>query len=77
MEGAVEEDQTIAFVNLLTQSEKRDEILDKLSQKMKLTEPYRVMNEKSLYQRRDRKKEAFVTAGGGRGNRTGRFGRNE
>lgn len=60
MEGAVEEDQTIAFVNLLTQSEKRDEILDKLSQKMKLTEPYRVMNEKSLYQRRDRKKEAFV-----------------
>ena len=33
---------------------------DKLSQKMKLTEPYRVMNEKSLYQRRDRKKEAFV-----------------
>ena len=60
MEGAVEEDQTIAFVNLLTQSEKRDEILDKLSQKMKLTEPYRVMNEKSLYQRRDRKKEVFV-----------------
>ena len=60
MEGAVEEDQTIAFINLLTQSEKRDEILDKLSQKMKLTEPYRVMNEKSLYQRRDRKKEAFV-----------------
>ena len=60
MEGVVEEDQTIAFVNLLTQSEKCDEILDKLSQKMKLTEPYRVMNEKSLYQRRDRKKEAFV-----------------
>ena len=60
MEGAVEEDQTIVFVNLLTQSEKRDEILDKLSQKMKLTEPYRVMTEKSLYQRRDRKKEAFV-----------------
>lgn len=60
MEGAVEEDQTIAFVNLLTQSEKRDEILDKLSQKMKLTEPYRVLNEKSLYQRRDRKKEAFA-----------------
>lgn len=60
MEGAVEEDQTIAFINLLTQSEKRDEILDKLSQKMKLTEPYRVMNEKSLYQRRGRKKEAFV-----------------
>ena len=27
---------------------------------MKLTEPYRVMNEKSLYQRRDRKKEVFV-----------------
>ena len=53
-------EQTIAFVNLLTQSEKCDEILDKLSQKMKLTEPYRVMNEKSLYQRRDRKKEAFV-----------------
>ena len=26
MEGVVEEDQTIAFVNLLTQSEKRDEI---------------------------------------------------
>ena len=60
MEGVVEEDQTIAFVNLLTQSEKCDEILDKLYQKMKLTEPYRVMNEKSLYQRRDRKKEAFV-----------------
>lgn len=29
MECVVEEDQTIAFVNLLTQSEKCDEILDK------------------------------------------------
>ena len=74
MEGAVEEDQTIAFVNLLTQSEKRDEILDKLSQKMKLTEPYRVMNERVCI-RDVTGKRSICTAGGDRGNRTGRFGR--
>ena len=60
MEGADLEDQTVAFVNLLNKSGKQEEILNKLAQRMQLTEPYRVMNEKSLYQRRDRKKEAFT-----------------
>ena len=60
MEGADLEDQTVAFVNLLNRSGKQEEILNKLAQRMQLTEPYRVMNEKSLYQRRDRKKEAFT-----------------
>lgn len=61
-EGAGEEDQTIALVNLLGRSGKKEEILQKLSERMKVSSPYRVITEKSFYSRRDREKEVFRPA---------------
>ena len=60
MEGVAEEDRTVAFVNLLNQSEKKEEILQKLASGMHLTERYKVVTERSLYQRKNAEKEKFV-----------------
>lgn len=60
LEGMAEEDRTVAFVNLLNQSEKREEILKKLASGMRLTERYRGMTERSLYRRKTAEKEAFA-----------------
>ena len=59
MEGAVEEDQTVVLVNLLNQSGKQEEILQKLAERMRLTERFHVMTERSLFRRRDTEKEEF------------------
>lgn len=58
-EGAGEEDQTVALVNLLGRSSKKEEILKKLSERMKVTSQYRVITEKSFYSRKEREKEEF------------------
>lgn len=60
MEGAEEEDRTVAFVNLLNQSGKREEILEKLSARMSLTERYKAVTDRSLYRRKTVEKERFV-----------------
>lgn len=60
LEGAGEEDQTLALVNLLGQSDRQEEILRKLAGRMRLTERFRVMNEKSLAKRRESAKEGFA-----------------
>lgn len=62
MEGAVEEDQSAVFVNLLNKSGKKEEILEKLAERMKLTERFRVVTEKSLFRKRDTQKAEFVPA---------------
>lgn len=49
MEGVMEEDQTVALINLINESGKSEEILDKLSSKLRFSEPYKIMTEKSLY----------------------------
>ena len=60
MEGVMEEDQTVAMINLINESGKSEEILNKLSSKIKFSEPYKAMTEKSLYQRRENQKEKFT-----------------
>ncbi len=60
MEGAMEEDQTVALINLINGSEKSEEILEKLSEKIGFSEPYKVLSEKSLYQRRENQKTKFT-----------------
>ena len=60
MEGVMEEDQTVALINLINESSKSEEILNKLSSKLKFSEPYKIMTEKSLYQRRENQKEKFI-----------------
>ena len=56
----MEEDQTVALINLINESSKSEEIVDKLASKLKFSEPYKVMTEKSLYQRRENQKEKFT-----------------
>ena len=60
MEGVMEEDQTVALINLINESGKSEEILEKLSSKLRFSEPYKIMTEKSLYQRRENQKEKFT-----------------
>lgn len=60
MEGAVEEDRTVALVNLLNRSEKQEQILRKLAEGMGLTERFRVVTERSLFRRRDTEKGEFT-----------------
>lgn len=59
MEGAMEEDRTAVLANLLSQSDKREEILEKLSLRMKLTERYRAVTDRSLYRRKGTEKSEF------------------
>lgn len=58
-EGAEEEDRTAAFVNLLNNSRKKEDILTRLAEQMHLSMQYRSITDRSLYRRRDREKEAF------------------
>ena len=58
-EGTPEEDQTVFLINLLDRGSKKEELLEELAARMKVTSPYRVITEKSFYSRRDKEKEAF------------------
>ena len=59
LEGAEEEDQTVALVNLLNQSDRQEEILEKLAERMHLTERFHVVTDRSLFRRRETDKGAF------------------
>lgn len=58
-EGSLEEDQTIALVNLLARSDKREEIAEKLAKRMRISAPYSVITEKSLYQHKEQSGREF------------------
>ncbi len=60
MEGAVEEDPAAALVKLLNKSKNSQEILEKLSDRMHLTEPFRVITGQSLLRRRNMEKAEFT-----------------
>lgn len=60
MEGALEEDPTAVLVKLLNQSRRSTEILEKLSDRMRLTEPFRTVTGQSLARRRNTEKTAFT-----------------
>ena len=60
MEGALEEDPTAVLVKLLNQSRRSTEILEKLSGRMRLTEPFRMVTGQSLAHRRNIEKTAFA-----------------
>lgn len=59
MEGAAEEDQTVALVNLLNRSSCQEEILTKLADRMHLTERFHVITERSLFRKRDSERGSF------------------
>ncbi len=60
MEGAMEEDPAAALVNVLKKSKNREKILQKLSDRMQLTEPFRVITGQSLSRRRNMEKSEFT-----------------
>jgi hypothetical protein len=59
MEGDVKEDPTAVLVNLLNRSDKKEEILEKLADGMKLTKRFCGITERSLFRRRDNNKTEF------------------
>lgn len=61
-EGSMEEDQTITLVNLLARSDKREEIAEKLAKRMRISTPYSVITEKSLYQHKEQSGREFQPA---------------
>ena len=60
MEGALEEDPAAALANLLSKSKNSAEILEKLSERMHLTEPFRAVTGQSMFRRRNTEKTAFT-----------------
>lgn len=60
MEGTVEEDQTVVLANLLNRSDRKEEILEKLADRMHLTERFRVITERSLFRKRESEKGEFT-----------------
>ncbi len=58
-EGAMEEDRTVALVNLLGKSSRKEEIAEELAKRMKVSAPFRVITGKSFYSRRGHEEEAF------------------
>jgi len=53
MEGMAEEDGTVRLVNLLNQSSKQEEILEKLASGMKLTERYKEVTDKKIRRKKN------------------------
>ena len=58
-EGNEIEDQTVALIHLLNHSEKKEEILQKLSEVIRVSRQYSAITDKSMYRIRDRKQESF------------------
>lgn len=59
MEGAMEEDPAVSLISLIRKSQDSQEILEKLSERMHLTEPFRAVTGQSLARPRNRKKTEF------------------
>ena len=58
-ETSIEEERTVVLINLLNKSKKKEEILKELAEKMQITSQYRVIDERSMYQRRNKEREVF------------------
>ena len=59
-EGNVDEDQTVNLVNLMNQSSKKEEILEKLADRIHLTERFKILSDGSLHRKRTKEKEYFA-----------------
>ncbi|NCB92967.1 MAG: hypothetical protein EOM40_10485 [Clostridia bacterium] len=61
-EGMQEDDRVVELVNLLGRSEKKQEILEELSERMRPTSQFRVVTDNSFYNRRDSQEGTFEPA---------------
>ena len=55
-EGA-EEDRTVALVDLLNKSRRKEEISEKLAERIRLSRPHRALTDESLYKRKEKRGE--------------------
>lgn len=59
-EGADGDDRTAVFVSLLNRSRKKEEILDCLSERVRMSMPHQLMSQESLYRRKSAERDEFV-----------------
>ena len=59
-EGADGDDRTAVFVSLLNRSRKKEEILDCLSERVRMSMPHQLMSQESLYRRKSSERDEFV-----------------
>ena len=59
-EGSDGDDRTAAFVSLLNRSRKKEEILETLSERFRMSMPHQLMSSESLYRRKSAEKDEFV-----------------
>ena len=52
-EGAHDEDNILKLLHLLDTSPRREELMDKLGERIKLTVPYKIFDDDSMYKRRE------------------------
>ena len=57
-EGADGDDRTTAFVSLLNRSSRKGEILEALGERVRMSAPYQLLSQDSLYHRKSSAKEA-------------------
>ena len=58
-EGADGDDRTTAFVSLLNRSSRKEEILEALGERVRMSAPYQLLSQDSLYRRKSSAKEEF------------------
>lgn len=58
-EGSTEEDNVLRLIRLIDKREDKDTILDEVCGKIKLTAPFRLFNDNSMYKRRDSSENIF------------------
>lgn len=59
-EGADGDDRTAVFVSLLNRSRKKEEILERLSERVQMSMPHLLMSQESLYRRKTSERDEFV-----------------
>lgn len=59
-EGADGDDRTAVFVSLLDRSRKKEEILECLSERVRMSMPHQLMSQESLYRRKSSERDEFV-----------------
>lgn len=58
-EGTDGDDRTTAFVSLLNRSSRKEEILEALGERVRMSAPYQLLSQDSLYRRKSSAKEEF------------------
>lgn len=59
-EGAEGDDRTAVFISILNRIKKKEELLESLSERVRMSMPHQLMTQESLYRRKTAEKEEFI-----------------